>query len=363
MAVMASPPLRVAYVIDDLGHGGAQRQLTLLADALRGHAVIRVVVLSASVDPYADRLRAAGADVVALPRRSGLDLARLRALVLALRAFAPDVVHGVLDASNAYAFLAARRLGVPVVLSLRSDRLRVGGARARVLGAMLRRADAVVANSRAGTDCLVRAIGVAAARVHPLPNIVVVPTARAAPDRNMVGCAGRLVALKRFDMVIDALAVVRRSLPAARLSIFGDGPSRGELQARARPLGDAVILAGAVDDAASRIAGLGCLVVASEHEGLSNAALEAMAAGVPVAAVRAGDLPDLVADGVTGCIAASATPDAIAAAVVRALSDDGLRERAAREGPRIVAERFSAARAREAALAVYTGIANEWLWP
>lgn len=356
---MPARALRIAFVIDDLGHGGAQRQLSLLAEAMRGRAVVGVVALSDRGHPYAERLRAAGAEVTLLPRRSSLDAGRMVKLAEALRAFAPDIVHGILDASNAYAYIAARLLRVPVVLSLRSDRVLLRGARGRVLRLMLQRADAVVANSRAGLDHLLREVGVPASRAVALPNIVTIPPGRTAADSRVIGCVGRLVPLKRFDAVIDALSAVRAAVADARLTIVGDGPSFSALRDRARPLGDAVTFTGAVDDAAPLIAGFGCLVIASEYEGLPNAALEALAAGVAVVAVRAGDTPDLVVEGVTGTVATSAAPADLAPAIIRALRDPELRASARREGPRLVAERFPAERARDALLAVYDRIANE----
>ena len=356
---MLARALRIGFVIDDLGHGGAQRQLALLADALRDHATIRVVALSPQGDPYGDRLRAAGAEVICLPRRSGLELARLRALSTALRDFGPDVVHGFLDASNAYAFLAARYLGVPVVMSLRSDRITVTGVRAALLRIMLRRADAVVANSAAGIEHLRHETGVAPSRLHAIPNIVLPVPYGGSRDATMIGCVGRLVPLKRFENVIDALALVRASVPGARLTIVGDGPGRQAVRERAGASNDSVSFTGAVDDATTRIAGFACLVVASEYEGLPNAALEAMAAGVPVVAVRAGDLSSIIEDGVTGCFAESATPTELARAIVRVLQDTHLRDSAAREGPLRAAARFSPPHARDALLAVYHRVTNE----
>jgi len=351
--------LRIGFVIDDLGHGGAQRQLALIAEALRGRAILRVVVLSGVREPYGTRLLNAGAEVIHLPRRAGFELARLRALSAALRVFSPDVIHGFLDASNAYAFIAARRLRAPVVMSLRSDRLTVTGPRAAIVRIMFRRADAVVVNSHAGREYLLRSVGVAPSRVHGLPNIIPPALPGAPRDLHMIGCVGRLVPLKRFAKVIDALPIVRAQIPDARLTIVGEGPDMHALRERAAPLGDAVTFTGEVENAAGLVGGFGCVVVASEYEGLPNAALEAMAAGVPVVAVRAGDLPGLIEDGVTGCFSAGAAPDALAGAIVRALADARLHDSARIQGPRLVAERFSAERARDALLAVYTHITNE----
>jgi glycosyltransferase involved in cell wall biosynthesis len=360
MPRMNAPGHRIVYVIDDLGHGGAQRQLYLTARALAGEARVTVVSLSGTVEPYARRLRELGTAVVVIPRRGHLEAARVRALVAAVAAADATVVHGFLDASNAYAFLAARARRIPAALSLRSDRLRVTGPRAAVLRWMLRRSDAVTVNSEAGRDHLLHAVGVDAARVHLVGNIVETATAPAGPTGAVIGCVGRLVDVKRFETVIEALPAVRESIPEARLVIVGDGPCRARLEATAARLGvtPLVTFTGATEDAVTRIAGFGCLVVASEHEGLTNAALEALSLGVPVVAVPAGDLPRVVRDGATGLIAADGSPAAIAAAVTTVLRSPSLRETAAREGPALVRERFSAESARRTLLDLYARLAR-----
>jgi glycosyltransferase involved in cell wall biosynthesis len=155
---------------------------------------------------------------------------------------------------------------------------------------------------------------------------------------------GRLVALKRFDLAVQALPHVREAVPGARLELVGDGPVRGELRALCERLGvvDAVSFTGAVDDATARIARMSCLVLPSTFEGLPNAVLEAMACGVPVVASAVGDVRSILDDGSTGVVVQDATPDSLAAGIVRALTDPGLRARARTEGPRAIRERFSA---------------------
>jgi GalNAc-alpha-(1->4)-GalNAc-alpha-(1->3)-diNAcBac-PP-undecaprenol alpha-1,4-N-acetyl-D-galactosaminyltransferase len=350
---------RIGFVIDDLGHGGAQRQLVLIASALRHEFALRVVVLSSTVEPHATALRALGIPVTVIRRRSNLDAWRLAGLVRALRGV--DVIHGFLDASNVYAFLAARALGCSTVLFLNSDRIMLGGARRRLLTWMLHHADAVTVNSAAGETFLTRSLRIPPARVHRVPNIV--PAAPPAPgprDGPVIGCVGRLVAIKRFDAVIAALPRVREVVPGARLVIVGDGPEHAPLQALARKLGvaDAVTLAGASDSPLEAMAGMSCLVLASAFEGLPNVALEAMSLGLPVVAAPAGDLAAIVEDGVTGVHAADTSPQALAAAIVRALTDTDLRAAARREGPGRMRERFSEALVLRDLIATYHRLAR-----
>ncbi|HXV13043.1 MAG TPA: glycosyltransferase family 4 protein [Candidatus Krumholzibacteria bacterium] len=335
----------VGFVVDDLGHGGAQKQLVLLAEALRPRFATRVYALSPVDAPHGPRLRARGVPVTAFPRRSGLDFERLQGLTRALAADRVDVVHGFLDASDIYAFLAGRRIGKPVVLSLQSDRLQLKGARGRVLRWMHRHADAVTVNSEAGRDYLVERVRVARDSVHVVRNIadVFAGPRGGEPTPPVVGCVGRLVALKRFDAAVRALPEVRAQVPGTRLELVGDGPAREELRALSASLGvgDAVAFAGAVDDATPLIARMSCLVLPSAFEGLPNAALEAMGCGIPVVASPVGDLASIIVDGSTGVVVRDTAPATLAAGIVRALTDRSLRERSRQDGPRAIRERFS----------------------
>lgn len=349
---------RVTFVIDELGHGGAQRQLHLMLKALDGAGKFSVVALSEIDDPYAGRIRALGARVEMIPRRGGFEAGRVLALSRMLQALDTEIVHGMLESSDGYAFLAARVRHIPAVLSLRSDQLHSTGARTRALAWMMRRAPAVTVNSEAGRDYLRENIGLPMERICLVPNIVEVP-----PDvrplshpEPVIGAVGRLVEMKRFDVLLDTLPAVRSVVPGARVVLVGDGPSRQGLEhlARREDIAGAVEFTGSVADAAPHLARFACLVVASAHEGLPNAALEALAHGVPVVAVAAGDLPRIVIDGVTGVMARDASAQALSEAIVRALTSPALRESAAREGPRLVRERYSPERARDALLSLYS---------
>lgn len=339
---MPDRPLRIGFVVDDLGHGGAQRQLVLIAAALKPAIETRVIVLSSILEPHARELRAHGIEVVSIARRSGADAMRLASLVRA--AHGMDLLHGFLDASNVYTFAAARWMGIPAILFLNSDRIMLRGMRRQVLIWMLRRADAVTVNSAAGETFLQRVLRIPAPRICRVSNIVpATPLPRAAAGPPVIGCVGRLVPLKRFDAVVAALPRVRERIPDARLIVVGDGPEEARLRSMAQRLGmdGAVTFAGASDRVLDAMAGMSCLVLPSEFEGLPNVVLEALSVGLPVVATPAGDLASIVVDGVTGVLAPGGDPESLAPAIARALTDTKLQRSAREHGPRMMQERFS----------------------
>ena len=112
-----------------------------------------------------------------------------------------------------------------------------------------------------------------------------------------------------------------------RVVLVGDGPEREAVAARARELGvgDAVCMLGRRDDFAGLLGHADGFVLPSESEGFGVAALEAMAAGVPVFGYRVGGLPEVVVEG-TGTLMPCGDLDALAAAVVAGVRDRSIRD-------------------------------------
>ncbi|MCX7819240.1 MAG: glycosyltransferase [Kiritimatiellae bacterium] len=153
---------------------------------------------------------------------------------------------------------------------------------------------------------------------------------------------GRLDAAKRVDDVLGAFAAVGADV-AARLVVIGDGPDRERIQALVRSFGvqERVELLGWRDDAAELMWGADLLIHASEREGLSNAILEAMAAGLPVVATKSGGTAEAVEDGLTGRLVDCGDRAAMAAAIGELLRDRALASRLGAAGAARVRERFT----------------------
>ena len=120
----------------------------------------------------------------------------------------------------------------------------------------------------------------------------------------MIGYVGRLVPIKDLPLLVQAFSLVTADDDRVHLLIAGDGPARAELTALCRTLGISARchLIGWCDDLARLYATCDLVALTSITEGTPVALIEAMAAGLPIVALRVGGVPDVIEDGVTGLL-------------------------------------------------------------
>lgn len=161
-------------------------------------------------------------------------------------------------------------------------------------------------------------------------------------DVKIVGSVARLSPVKGHRYLLEAAANVMKADARVHLVLVGDGELRDEIKAQAERLGIGARtrLIGHREDSAQLAAAFDVAVLASLSEGLPNAVMEAMAAGVPVVATAVGGVPELIEDGETGFLVPPANPGAMAERIEYALSNADLTGLIAMRGRRLVSERF-----------------------
>jgi glycosyltransferase involved in cell wall biosynthesis len=139
----------------------------------------------------------------------------------------------------------------------------------------------------------------------------------------------RLSPQKGHNVLLDAMAIVVKQVPGARLVVIGDGELRGALRERIRDLGldDHVELTGSLprEQVASRLRGADLFILPSRYEGSPLALMEAMASGLACVATDVSGVRELITGGATGRIVPVGIPAAMAAAIVELLSNHWVR--------------------------------------
>jgi len=271
-----------------------------------------------------------------LPRPLAIGALNGAALAEALR-FRPDAVLSAHVTTGPAAAAIRRLAGVPVVQYFHAREI---AARPRLAAFAAANADASIAVS-AYTRELVAAVGGHERAIHVIHPGVDLPPRRARGDFGgppTVVTIGRIESgYKGHDVMVRAMAAVRRRLPEARWVVIGDGALRPRIVALARAAGldrTAAVFLGSVDDRRrdewlrrsdvfampSRLTadGLG-------GEGFGIVYMEASAHGVPVVAGAVGGALDAVADGATGLLVDPDDDAAVAAALLELLEDPGRR--------------------------------------
>jgi len=343
--VTASCRPRILLLIPRLGGGGAQRVTELLARHLspQSYELHLGTILACSTEtqtreefpPWvtlhrleARRVRAAAWPLLRLLRRLQPDLilcgmAYLNFLVLLLRPLLPRSVRIVVR-QNGTVSAALAFGGQPFYTRL-------------LYKLLYPRADRIVCQSRAMAEDLARMVRVPAARLAVLPNPIEIEAIRAvAAEASSTAASasiwsgagprllavGRLSGEKGFDLLLQALGAVRLRFPSIELAVAGAGEEEDRLRTQAKRLGleDTVHFLGAVADPAALFPGIDLFVLASRHEGLPNALLEAAAAGLPLLSTPAsGGIVELLQDR-PGCwLAAQASAAALTAGLLAAL--------------------------------------------
>lgn len=356
--------LRTVHLDTERGWRGGERQALWLAEGLvaAGH---EAVVVSRPGEPLLDRARAKGLRVEPCAPRLEAD----PAAALRLRRFLREVEADVLHAHTAHAAglgaLATLGTGVPLVISRRVDfRLkRNPGTRWKY-----RRARAVIAVSRAVAD-VVHEGGVPWSMLHVVPdatdvhrkvtpaNAMVLAELGVRPGAPLVVQVAQFVGHKDPLTFVRAIAAARSRVPDVQALMVGDGPLRAPVEEEIARLGlrEVVKLAGYRTDADRLLAAANVATLSSREEGMGSVLIDASLFGCAIAATRAGGIPEIVIDGVTGLLAERGNGQELGAAIARLLLDRDLARRLAAAARERAAE-FSVERMVAQTVRVYEAL-------
>jgi glycosyltransferase involved in cell wall biosynthesis len=361
--------MKVLHVHKVTGVGGSERHLLTLLPALRERGVDATFLGLDVAGTDAPRFyRELDAPALHVPCGPDVSPRLARDVLRAVRAQRPDLVHTHLVHADVYGATASALAGVPLVSTRHNDDRYLLGPFRYVDRLFARRARRLIAISDAVRRFLV-SIGHPARKIEtihygldepPREPSEVTPEAAGVPAGvPLVLAVGRLAAQKDHPTLLRAFALARERNPDAVLAILGIGPLERETRALAAGLGleRALFMPGRLEirDWLERAS---VFAHSSRWEGFGIVLLEAMLAGLPVAATRVSAVPEVVADGETGVLVEPGDAHGLGGALDALLSDQA-RARAYGEAGRARArERFSVARMADRTVEVYERAAS-----
>ena len=322
---------RIVHVASGREWRGGQNQVRLLAKALAGTSEFDQIVVTGRDTVLARRLEEAGVPVRLTGWSTALDPRTLVALVREARG-GNVIIHAHDAHALVLAGLAARFTGARLVVTRRVDfHLRRPG--------FWRRADRVIAISGAIRDILISDgipgdritvvhSGIDPEEVRSSPPGGIRALYQLAPSVPLAVNVAALVPHKDQGTLIAAAFETIRELPDLHWVIAGDGPLLSELQEQVHRLGlePRIHFTGQVTNPWGLIAEADVFVMSSREEGLGTSILDAMALGVPVAATRAGGIPEML-EGGAGMLVPVGDGVRLGKAVSSLIRDKELRQR------------------------------------
>lgn len=341
----------LAFIISDLGSGGAQRVLTTLANtwATQKRRICVITLADESRDffplhPSIRRFIAGGIRDSRNPLDAlRMNFDRIRNLRRCIRQSGAPIVVSFVGTTNILAILASFGLGIRLIVSERNDPARqsLGRTWDWLRRRCYRYADRVTANSRGVLDTLSKFVPVCKLAFVPNP-LVIPPEVRNGQARPLTILAvGRLHRQKAYDILLPAFARATAGREEWQLKIVGEGMLRDSLGKLAADLGieQRIVWLGNADNVFSFYRNADLFVLASRHEGMPNALLEAMACGLPAIVSNASPGPlELVENGINGLVVPVEDVSALANAIQRLMDDSELRQRLGNNAMNRVAE-------------------------
>ena len=366
---------KVFHLVDSLDIGGTETQAVELALRMPVSEYEITVGCLRAQGPLLDKLQGSNLMIEEFYPKGGIDspggVYQLLRLAAFLRRGKFDVVHTHDLWSNLLGIPAARLAGVQAIVSSQRDLSHLEwytGRRRTLLRWIQNLSHVVLANARAIRDALIAEDRVVPAKLRVIHNGVDTgkfQTGR--PDRARLFASvgeGKLIVLvgnmhtdvKGHPFLIAAAPAVVREFPQTRFVFAGDGESRPIFEKQVESLGlqRNFIFLGQRSDIPDILSSCDIGVLPSKAEGLPNAVLEYMAAGLPVVACMVGGNADLVEDGVTGLLVPAQDSEGLAGALLRLLRDSDFSRQLAAAGRQRATRDFSFERLIEEVDQLYT---------
>lgn len=331
----------VQFLIESLGSGGAERQMTELAAGLARRGGSVQIICWGREKFYVAALDVPGIDVIFIPRKSRLDIRPLLFAVKWLAKGEDHLVHGFLDTGNLWAALASLLAGKRRAVASH----RTSWQRLPILTRMHKAfshhvAPITITNSYAGKKALMDSLQLREDRIHVIRNGIDLRKFNPAteweririrvelgwkPETLICLTVATLYPVKNYRGYLEAIS---KADPGPHVHFVWCGNAsptelvRAQEEARRLDVADRVTFMERRSDIERLYAAADVFVLFSNREGFPNVVLEAMASGLPVIASDVGDVPQVLTGSLAEGLVRASNTDDLAGVLTRLLSEE-----------------------------------------
>ena len=349
--------IKVCYLIGQLGKGGAEKQLYELIKGINRKEFDPLVISLSQGGHWGKEIRKLNIQLTELQRRKSFEFARLFKLIKILKAEKPDIVHSYMFSANSYGRIAAIIGRVPLIIASERNVAEVGKDKGKfdiyidkLLAAF---SQGIICNSDKASSSLVEKYSFNRKKVFTVHNGIDINdflkqrnySSSKKSKRKVIGTVGSLCPQKNHRLFLDMAKIVleRSENKQIKFLIIGRGPLRNELERYSKGLSIEanVVFTGEREDILELLQSMDVFVMTSLYEGLPNAIIEAMAAGVPVVATDVGGNSELVINRETGFLCRSNDAKALVEKVIGLISNENAAQQLGKKGREKIVKEFT----------------------
>jgi glycosyltransferase involved in cell wall biosynthesis len=369
--------MQIAFLTPALDYSGAPKMMAWVANQMhrQGHSTKIYLLYSDKVMQPLDE--GVEFECLNLSRsknrilRNTVDLAKsVHKLHKMMKKEKPDIIVTFLDTVG-YMYMLKNKFSkrFKVVASERSDPYAYKGLAGKIRHKLIGLADRVVFQTEGAKEFYSHNKKMIAKSVV-IPNPIIPKNASYGLKKvsyeerdNRIVSVGRLdLKQKRYDVMIDAFKIAHKSFPELQLHIYGDGADKQKIQdiIDLNKLNDCVFLRGRTDNVEMEIQKARAFVLTSDYEGIPNALIEAMLAGVPSVATDCspGGAALLIKNGENGLLVPREDAPAVADAIIKLALDENLSNEISSNSP-MLAERFSESEISKLWISCFESLSNK----
>ncbi len=336
------PKQKILYIIGQLGIGGAEKQLILLAKNLNRDKYLPIICSLSTNTELKYLLAGTGIKLIVIPESGSPDISRFFKILRMVRREAPDLIHSYLFVANTWARIVGSIYQIPVIISIRSvksDKPFYMKFIDRILSSL---GSYMIVNSKEGADLVLKMKEFNKEKIQVIYNgydeqqFDYSKTRKELLDElgipahhKVIGMVGRFSPVKNPIVVIKSFYQLSKKYNNLSLLFVGDGelfPSLCDLAVQLH-IKDKVIFAGQRNDMGDIYKLIDVLVLASIREGFPNVMLEAMYHCIPVLATPVGGIPEIIDNGWNGVLVPVNDIGAMSNGIERILSNDEFTKR------------------------------------
>jgi L-malate glycosyltransferase len=339
--------VKILFIIDEIVHlkAGTENQLAKLINGLdkrRYDVHLFCLMPSAWIKKHGPQFLDCSISIKQCLRlRSPMTYYNIVKLILSIRALKPDIVHTFFPNSNALGVFAARFVGVKCIISSRRDLGQWMNFTSLFFTKIANRfISGVHVNSYNVRELTERVEGIPRTKINVIYNgididefknkmncnkIDIRSQLNIPPAHKIVGSVANLRPMKNLETLIKAAALVKDKRSDFSFVLVGDGRCRNSLEELADRLGikENVFFVGSQEDIIPYLRIFDLAVNCSSREGLSNAVIEYMLAGVPCIVSESGGNTELIDHGWNGSSFAWDDHETLASLIMDLIDDEG----------------------------------------